>query len=721
MQTVIHSDFTVVGAGIAGMCAAIAAARNGLRVSLINDRDVPGGNASSEHRVHINGGATGNSSFYSRESGIADEIKLYELNRNPRYNRKKDFHLCDMAFYQILRNEPNISLFLGTAVYDCDCENGKISRAYAVKPHTGEQLVFESPIFCDASGDGVLAYKSGADYRVGREARSEFDESLAPESADSHVMGSCVLFHLSKNDGEKVSYKKPDFAYDFIKDDILKWFDRPETGRSMPKVGGNYNGMWWLEYGGMSDTIKQADQIDFELRKLIYGYWDYIKNSGKYPDSECYSIDWIAPYASKRESRRFIGKYIMKQSDIQNSVDFDDAVSTGGWSLDIHDVGGIYGSESTSAFGEVKSMYNIPLSIMYSKDIDNLFLAGRIVSCTHVALGSLRVMETLGAMGQAVGTTAALCKKYKALPDDVRNEHITELQAVLQHDGQYIIGKKEDCGLAASAKITASSVKKLENLRDEICIPIDDNKIFTLPNVQSVKIRIKNAADSDVICKYRVYSEDERKNYRCGKMLGEYTAKIPTKFDGWHEFSFDKASGEKIFLELLPNESLYIFGSHDRVTGAPSFYSNNDSLAKFDDAVTFCFSGVDDDRILYASENVVNGYSRPFGTPNCWISDGKGEQWLDFSFDEPQDIDEIQIYFNPRYETEHFNGPIEQLVTDYSLTVYTSNGSKSIDVRGNCITRNSFAVNKSDVVRVRFDFAANNGSPEYEVFAVKMF
>ena len=721
----VSCDLTVVGAGFAGICTAIAAARQGLQVALVNDRDVAGGNASSEHRVSIGGAASGNQSHYAREAGIADELKLFLVNANPKHVAKQDFHLTDMAFYQAILNEPNIRYFPGTCVYDCACEDGKITKAMGFKAKTQQTVCFESPLFCDASGDGILGVKAGAEYRVGREAAAEFGESLAPEQADSCVMGSCILFTTRQEEGI-APFCKPSFTYDFVKDNILRYFDRPETEREMPPNGGPYNGTWWIEYGGMNDTVAEADEIDFELKRLIYGYWDYIKNSGKYPETANTAIDWIAPYASKRESRRFVGEYMLTQNDIQQCREFDDAVSIGGWVLDIHDVGGIYGNERTSAYGPVHSIYNIPLSIMYSKTVPNLFLAGRLVSCTHVAMGSTRVMETLGAMGQAVGTAAALCIKYACLPTDVRHTHIQELQSLLQKNGQFIIGRKEDGGLAHSATIRTSSERVFENTEVTVEWPLSQPIFQTFPlkngSLTTVDVYVKNRAATEVQLAYAVYGEDRRRNYRKGRLLASGTVNVPAQYDGYVTIAPNvTVEDHKVFLELTPHNELSVMCSENRITGAPTFGENGRYLQENGKARVLCFKNVEGSAGMYAADNLVNGYSRPYGGPNCWISDGKDNQWVELAFDRPQTVQEIALYGNPQFETDQFTAPIEQLLRDADITVETEDGTQIYELRDNYFGQPRIAVKARGVRKIRIDLLANNGAPNFELFAVKVF
>ncbi len=720
MKTV-KTDLTIVGAGYAGICAAISAARHGLQVALINDRDVLGGNASSEHRIHVNGSAIGNHSLFGREGGIADELKMYTFHKNPRYNQKQDYHLSDMALLDKVLAEENIDLYLGTVVYDCECENDKITKVFAIKPKTNEEICFESELFCDASGDGILAYKSGCEFRMGREAKSEFNESLAVDVADNAAMPSCILFTVAHT-GKPVKFIKPDFAYDLIEDDKLKYFERPETGRRMPVNADEYQGIWWLEVSYPFDTIKDADEIDFELKKLVYGYWDYIKNSGKYPEAEDMVIDWIAPYASKRESRRFMGEYILNQNDIQSCRDFEDKVSTGGWSLDIHDYKGIYGDDNTSAFGEVKSLYPIPFSIMYSKDKSNLFLAGRITSCTHVAMGSTRVIETLGSMAGAVGTAASLCKKYGKTPTQIRNEHITELQDMLQKDGQFILFRQEDCGFVEGAKITASSTKLLENLSDGEFIKLDNNAILTLPVSKSFtnEIQVKIKANADTTLKYRVCDEVTPLVYTCGETIFENEVKLEKGFEGFVILSVETKGKQRVFVDIEKNENLEIFTTEEKAPGVPSFMGSM-WAAKNEISKYIVFKGVEENADTYNVENIKNGYSRPYKSANCWVSKGTENEWLEVEFEKPVDIKNIQIYFDAQFETDHFDNKIKQLVTDYKLTVFSNSGEEKIVMKDNYMARNSFDTNITNATKLRFDFIKNNGAKNFSVFAVKVF
>ncbi|MGV8979713.1 FAD-dependent oxidoreductase [Clostridium sp.] len=733
----ISNQLTVVGGGMAGISAAISAARQGLKVALINNRPVLGGNHSSELRVHYNGSAN-SVSYYARESGLSDEIKLNIFKYNLRYNTKDDYEFTDMALLNMLYNEPNISLYLNTSVYDVNVANGKIIAVFARQLTTEKQFMFESSLFVDASGDGIVGYLAGALYRVGREAKSEYNESLAVKQADGCGMGSCILFKVGK-ENKPIPFVKPPFAYDYKKDDILKWVLRPETGRKFRENIEEVDGIWWLSYGGDMDVIKDNEEIALELNKLVYGYWDYVKNSGKYTGVENLYLKWVAPFPAKRESRKFIGEHILTQCDIENKADFEDAVSVGGWSLDIHDVEGVYGSGLTSQFGFVPGLYNIPFRIMYSKNIDNLMLTGRIVSCTHVALGSLRVMQTLAAMAQAVGTAAFLCDKYGIMPREIyEGNHIKELQEILQRDGQYIAGYREDVGLAKIAHITASSYKIMENTEVDIQIELDDNYCLAVPMnspvIDSIEVKMKNLTNEKQMLKILVLGGNMIGNYSTEYEIKRMEIPVGENFDGWQTLPLhcERSKDMKNYIVIMKNPFIQIFASEERITGAPSF-KYNEATGKIqrlktklplNDEKYLCigFRNIMPKQNSYCPENVINGYSRPYGLPNVWVSKEEDESLLELKFDLPKDIKEIQIIFNTQLETNNFSSPIKQLIKTYAMEIFTKNGQVlRREKKDNYLGLNRYFEDVKNVTKIRFTFNETYGSHFFEVFAVKVF
>ena len=419
-------DVAVIGGGAAGMCAAISAARNGSKVVLIQDRPVLGGNSSSEIRVHLNGVNHLRNGLPERETGIIEEILLHNRFHNP----QDSYPVWDHVLYDLITKEENLDLKLNTtAIRAILSDDGTIKAAYCWQLTTETEFTIEANMFIDCSGDGLLGATAGALYRTGRETSSEFNEKYAPKEADGWQMGSTVLLG-SKDMGKPMPFEPPHFT---LKYDA----EKSHKGRQLKPFE---LGFWWVELGSDEDIIGEFEDNKHKLLGYAYGVWDYMKNSGKFPETENYALDWVSSLPGKRESRRFIGDYILSEPDLIGNKQFDDAVAFGGWSLDEHNPGGIENlSEPPSYFHEdFEEPYQIPFRSLYSKNVPNLLFAGRNISQTHIALSSSRIMATCALEGQAVGTAAALCVKKKILPRTLGENHINDLQEQLIRDDAFI-------------------------------------------------------------------------------------------------------------------------------------------------------------------------------------------------------------------------------------------------------------------------------------------
>ncbi|OON96732.1 MAG: pyridine nucleotide-disulfide oxidoreductase [Candidatus Epulonipiscioides saccharophilum] len=451
-------DFIVVGGGMSGICAAISAARNGVKTALVHNRPVLGGNASSEVKVSINGAGRVGNFRHAMESGVILEILL----KNKKFNVGHSFNILDHINWEFVKNESNIDLYLNTSMMSADVENDKIKSIKVFQVTTQKEFELAADLFCDTTGDANLAYESGADYTIGHEARSTYNESLAPEEATEHTMGSTLLF-TTRDLGKPVKFKCPEWAYKMTKEYIGK--------RCVHELS---NGYWWCEVGGDGElsTTEDAEEIRDELIKYAYGIFDYIKNSGDYPEAENLMLDWFGAVPGKRESRRIIGDYVLNQNDLEAHKRFSDTVAYGGWSMDDHIVGGIRAKvwekahkndEGGSIWHPVTDVYTIPYRSLYSRNIKNLYAGGRCFSVSHMAMSSTRVIGTCSVIGQAIGTGAAIATKYKILPREV-NEHMKELQQLLIKDDAYLpfikTEDKEDLISNTDCKITASSYQE---------------------------------------------------------------------------------------------------------------------------------------------------------------------------------------------------------------------------------------------------------------------
>ena len=402
-------DLVVVGGGMAGGSAAISAARLGLSVALIQDRPVQGGNNSSEIRVPMRGGV--HWPPYRALGGV-----VYELG--------PDHYAPDEHKETVLRAEPNIALFLDTRMVEVETDGNRIVAVIAQNVRTGRQIRFSGRCFADCTGDGNLGFAAGADYRYGRESYSETGESDAPEERDNQVMGATLKW-------ESEEAEEPN--------------DFPETPWAVQFDEGNYQkavrGSWNWEAGYFWDQVNEAEKIRDHLLRAIFGNWSFQKNHA--PDKDRYAnlqLKWAAHILGKRESRRLLGDVILQEQDIVERREFPDAAAVTTWSIDIHypcATNAEQFSKEKAFRAEAKFFhhidpYPIPYRCLYSRNIENLFMAGRDVSVTHVALGSVRVMYTGGIMGEVVAMAASLCKKHDVTPRMIYTDHLSELKGLME-------------------------------------------------------------------------------------------------------------------------------------------------------------------------------------------------------------------------------------------------------------------------------------------------
>ncbi len=448
-HNVIHTDFCVVGGGLAGMCAAIAAARAGAKVVLMQERPVLGGNASSEIRMWVCGAKN------CRETGIIEEMQLENLYRNP----YKLYPVWDSVLYGKVKAEKNITLLLNCSCCDAEMDSN------AIRSITGWQMTSQSWFtvyakeFADCSGDSILAPLTGANYRVGRESADEFGEKISNKVSDPYTMGLSCLIQARKTD-EIITFKAPDWA---------KKLTHEEIERRKPDMNSTMENFWYLELGGNRDSIHDTETIRDDLVALAFGFWDYYKNSGEFEGAEYWQLDFLGFLPGKRESRRMLGEYIMTQTDVLTGGHFDDVVAFGGWPLDDHHPDGFYHEGNPNQWGDTPSPYGIPYRVLYSENITNLFFAGRNVSMTHAAMSSARVMATCALLGQAVGEAAAMTVQYNTTPHAIYAEHLQELKERLMKNDSFLPYNKRTINeLTAGAALTCDAAVDLENLRNGI-------------------------------------------------------------------------------------------------------------------------------------------------------------------------------------------------------------------------------------------------------------
>ena len=428
-------DLVVVGGGIAGICSAVSAARLGLKVALIQNRPVLGGNNSSEVRVGLSGLIYQDP--YQNLGSLVDELgavghwTLWEANQNPDTKRsraileiiknnpeKKEHNAGPASNYdddrklEIVQSEENLDLYLNTHGIAVEKEGDQITAVIGKSIVTGRESKFRGKLFADCTGDGTIGYLAGADFRVGRESREETGEPRAPAKADELVMGTSVQWNSMETANASPFPSTSPWSVNFDEETAIKTF----------------KGDWDWETGAMRNQITEIEFIrDYALR-VTFGNWDYLKNNATYKDEFTNrKLSWVAYIGGKRESRRLLGDVILKEQDILEGREFKDATFNTTWGVDLHypiRENGFKGEPflSRADIREIES-YQIPYRCLYSRNVNNLFMAGRNISVTHVALGTVRVQRTTGMMGEVLGMAASICKDEGVLPREVHEKH----------------------------------------------------------------------------------------------------------------------------------------------------------------------------------------------------------------------------------------------------------------------------------------------------------
>jgi hypothetical protein len=384
-------------------------------VALVHDRPVLGGNNSSEVRVHLGG-------YIKLPPYPALGAVVEELDSGKQGNAQPAANYDDEKKLAVVRGERNIRLFLDTHAFAVEKKGDRIAAVVARDVASGREMRFTAPLFADCTGDGTIGYLAGADYRYGRESRAETGEPLAPDTADNLVMGTSVMWY-SEDAGAPVAFPDCPWALAF----------NDETAQKATR------GDWNWEAGQNQDQIGDIEAIRDHALRAVYGNWAFQKNHSR--DKAKYSnlrLGWVAYVGGKRESRRLLGDVILSQHDVEQKREYPDAAVTATWSIDLHypapeNSKQFPGQEfrSIAKFGK-KEPYAVPYRCFYSRNVPNLFMAGRDISVTHVALGTVRVMRTTGMMGEVVGMAASVCRKHATTPRGVYEQHLEELKQLMR-------------------------------------------------------------------------------------------------------------------------------------------------------------------------------------------------------------------------------------------------------------------------------------------------
>lgn len=663
----IRADLCVVGGGLAGTCAAITGAREGLEVVLVQDRPVLGGNSSSEVRLWALGATAhmGNNNRWSREGGVMDEIFVENTYRNPEGNPV----LYDTVVLEKAVSEPTLRLLLNTAVNEVRMRDGaggrEIDAVIAYNSQNETRYRIRADYFVDASGDGVVAYSAGVPFRFGAEDAREFDEPLAP---DPEVYGERLghsIFFYTKDVGEPVTFHAPSYALKEVPEHIPRY-------RSF-SVNDNGCRFWWIEYGGRLDTVHDTEAIKWELWKVIFGVWDYIKNSGAHPEAENLTLEWVGAIPGKRESRRFEGYQILTQADVIEQRIHEDGASYGGWSIDHHPADGVYSTQPPSRHYHAKGVYQIPYSSMITPHVRNLFLAGRIISTSHVAFGTTRVMATCAHGAQAVAMAAALALKEGASPEQFRRgEGARRFQLNLLRRGQHIphIRLDDPADLTANARITASSEFTLDlaSLPSRETTPLDRPRALLAPLSPGrlPEITFRYDADADTTLRFRLLRSEKAANFtpelelaavdvplRAGtNHVARLDLDIRIAEAAYHFFAFPACEGVRLrtvdarvtgLIHVRHTETQSV--EPELAADSFEFWPPERRPGGKLPAVTALVDGQPE--APFAAANVVEQIHRPEVAANAWVSAVEDpDPALTLEWEEPQSIRQCVLFFD---------------------------------------------------------------------------
>jgi hypothetical protein len=698
-----------------------------------------GGNSSSEVKLFPENNS-GNQ-VWIKEGGIHEEFHTEERVRN-HFEYREGTMNChwDLVLYEWAVREPNLTLYLNTHMHRAMMENERRIRAvHCIQLGTEKTLEISAPLFVDATGDGVLGHRAGADYRWGREARSEYGEALAPETADEKVMGN-TLFFRAVDTGKPVPFKRPDWAAEFRSEDDL-------VQRNHSYIEGGY---WWIEVGAPWHPIRDNNEITHEALRQLLGVWDHIKNKGDHGAAN-YGLEFVGFWPYKRECRRILGDYVLTQQHVQDPAPLEDAVAYGVWGIDIHVQGGIlarhiepYPSPHTDANWEERGalVYGIPLRALYSRNVDNLMMAGRPISGSYVAFASSRVLSTGSIVGQAVGVAAALCTRYKTTPRTVAKKHTRECQQLILRQGGHIPGveNEDPADLARLATASATSEAPLSfpegKGKQELRMPLAQLFPVTAKRIDYVDVLLESTRNEDAELIAALRQAPAVWDFRSTRDLAHARAIVPAHSRGWIRFHFNtRIQPHRLYYFYTPaREGVFwnLFAETDDdvanrcpVGTTPASLPGASRWRPFTQGRSFAMR-ISPRSHPYGAANVVRGTNRPDRWTNVWISDPAAPEpaTLELRWVRPVHFTTVQITFdtnaNRRVTRPLFRYP--ECVKDY--VVECADGSiwrELAAVRDNYERRRVHVFDRVRSNRLRLRILATNGLASAHVYEVRVY
>lgn len=728
-------DVVVVGGGIAGTCAAIAAARNGAKVGLVHERSMLGGNSSSEVRLYPE--VSTNHNIWSKELGILEEFHTVERRANPEpYQEGLLNAQWDLVLYERAVGEKNLTLFLNTTVREVEMKDAStILAVHGYQMGSEKKFLLSAPLFIDSTGDGVLGYRAGADYRWGMEARAEFGEAVAPERASAQPQMGSSLFFRARDAGAPIEYAPPEWAAKFEAEADLR-------GRNHSRFETGY---WWLEVGLPMHQIHDNEEIKHEALRQLLGVWDHIKNHC--PNKEQarnYALDFVSFWLYKREARRLMGDYVLTQQDAQNPKVHADSLAFGCWFVDVHKPGGILAraTPNTNPGWEEGGTipYGIPLRSCYSRNIHNLMMAGRPISASYVAFSSTRVLRTGAIVGQGVGTAAALCKKHGCGPRELAARHARELQQTLLRQDCAVPGAvNEDASdLARGAVVTASSEAALEFPEGKEFVALDRPLAQLFPVTSRrlgwVELLLRSTRDEAVEVRLGLRRAEFVYDFRAEGDVAVSTAVVAPRSTGYVRFRFERAvEAERLYYVHVPRLEGLAWAIHSDERDGAAVSPAGCTAAEMPGATRWHaltnnrnFSvRVEPEQRPYGAGNVVRGSNRPDRWTNLWISDAaRGlPAWLELRLPRARRMNRIEIFFdtdvNRHSRRALFVYP--DCVKRYEVSVWAGGWRRVAGETENYLRRRVLAFDEVETDRVRIDVQETNGARSARVYEVRLY
>lgn len=740
-------DVVVCGAGPGGVPAAIAAARHGAKTLLISGRPVIGGNASDEAGVGFNGASS--RQFNAREGGIGEEIVRGNYKKNEGWTSLL-MDLCNA--------EENLTLICNYFVNGAETVDGTIKSITAMHVETNEQIIITGKQFIDCSGDGWLGYHAGAKYRLGREAKWQYNEEFAPEVADTRTMSGCIMMGKRVVDrrpgeidtGKEVKYGRGPI---FLETDKEVSYVAPEWVPKFPKgdeYGRNIEGInfhWWLEAPNIYDDIYDAEMARDELFRILLGHFNYIKNLWNEKErAKNYIFNCMPFYDAKRESRRFVGDYVLTQNDCMEGKDFPDTVSHTGWPIDLHNPKGIYSGKEGPFFSNTHiPLTKVPFRSLYSANINNLLFAGRCASVSHIALGTCRIENTIACEGQAVGTAAAICCKDDISPRELCKTRIEELQQILIKDDQYIPGRisTDEKDIARRAEVTASSEKDGEIYYEHIGrefegFELDKQRATFFARdvadyIGSVWTKLSNKTDEEKTLLFHVRLQADPDGYVTEDDICTCTVVLPPNSTDWYEIKIDVTTKLR-YLWMWTDKNPGVWWHAYEGAALDHTRSERDSESEEFKNMRWITHAVQltkpDIRTANCSaKNIINGYSRANDHINYeWVSDpDQGlPQWIELKLDKQQPINKIHVTL----DTDMTNPSMLKLFEDFpsklvkAYTVEVNDGNNWIqvaEVKDNWFRRINHKFDTINATAVRINVTESGDGVTARIFEVRIY